>query len=395
MNSQYYEFFCPVKVIAGHAALEHIPYELTGLGGSRPMIITDSGVRQAGLLSPLLTACQEGGLEVVTIYDEVPPDSSTAVVRDIARVYREQDCNAILAVGGGSSIDTGKAVNILVSEGGEDLTQYSGAGILQKPLRPFVVIPTTAGTGSEVTSVAVITDEHKEVKLPFTSSFLLPDAAVIDPRMTLTLPPMITAATGMDALTHAIEAITGLGSNPLSNAYATAAIRMISQHLIAVMDHPRDTEGRLALAQAATMAGIAFSNSMVGLVHSLGHATGAICHLPHGLCMSLYLPYVLEYNLDRIRGPLGELLLPLEGAEVYATTRANERAEASIRAIRKLRDQLHERCDLPRTLHETGRVRRDQLDDIARLALDDGSILFNPREVTLNDTQAILQRAWT
>jgi alcohol dehydrogenase len=142
------------------------------------------------------------------------------------------------------------------------------------------------------------------------------------------------------------------------------------------------------------MAGIAFSNSMVGLVHALGHATGALCHLPHGLCMSLYLPYVLEYNLESIRSPLGELLLYLDGPEAYAATPENRRAEASISAIRRLRDALYTHCKLPRTLRETGKVEENQLDRIASLALDDGAIMFNPKEVLLEDARAVLQRAW-
>ncbi|MCK0106331.1 iron-containing alcohol dehydrogenase [Marinobacter sp. S0848L] len=394
MTNKYYEFFCPVKVIAGKAALEHIPFELTSLAAKRPMIITDKGVRAAGLLEPVIAACEESGLDIVSIYDDVPPDSSTTVVGAIAKLYRKEKCDSIIAVGGGSAIDTGKAVNILVSEGGDDIAEYSGAGILKKALKPFFVVPTTAGTGSEVTSVAVITDEKRGVKLPYSSPFLLPNAAVIDPRMTLTLPPHITAATAMDALTHATEAFTCMAKNPLSDAYATAAVKKISQSLLKVMDKPKDEDGRLDLAQASTMAGIAFSNSMVGLVHSLGHATGAICHLPHGLCMSLYLPYVLEFNLESIREPLGDLLLHLEGPEVYSATPAARRAEASISSIRKLRDELYKRCKLPRTLKETEKVLESQLEDIATMALDDGSIMFNPREVSLDDTITILRRAW-
>ncbi|SOB75831.1 alcohol dehydrogenase [Marinobacter sp. LV10R510-11A] len=394
MSNTYYEFFCPVKVIAGKAALEHIPYELSGLAAKRPMIVTDKGVRAAGLLEPVIAACEESGLDIISIYDDVPPDSSTSVVRDIAAIYRKEKCDSIIAVGGGSAIDTGKAVNILVSEGGTDIAKYVGAGVLKRALKPFFVVPTTAGTGSEVTSIAVITDETKGIKLPFTSSFLLPNAAIIDPRMTLTLPPHITAATAMDAMTHAIESFTCIAKNPLSDAYATAAIKKVSKSLLQVMDNPKDSDGRLELAQASTMAGIAFSNSMVGLVHSLGHATGAICHLPHGLCMSLYLPYVLEYNLETIREPLGELLLYLEGPEVYSATPASRRAEASISALRTLRDALYKRCQLPRTLREAGKVSEDQLDLIAEMALNDGSIMFNPKEVSLKDARAVLQRAW-
>lgn len=394
MSQPYYEFFCPVKVIAGKAALEHIPYELSGVGATRTLLITDKGVRAAGLLEPVLEACEEGGQDIASIYDDVPPDSSTQVVKAIADLYREEKCDSIIAVGGGSSIDTAKAVNILVSEGGDDLSAYAGAGVLKRPLKPFLVVPTTAGTGSEVTAVAVIADTEKSVKLPFTSSFLLPDAAIIDPRMTLTLPPHITAATAMDAMTHATEAFTCMAKNPLSDAYATAAVKKISSNLMTVMENPKNTDARLELAQASTMAGIAFSNSMVGLVHSLGHATGAICHLPHGLCMSVYLPYVLEYNLETIREPLSDLLIYMAGPDVYATTPAARRAEACISEIRKLRDELYKRAKLPRTLQETGQVTEDQLERIARLALDDGSIMFNPREVTLDDAMAVLKRAW-
>ena len=394
MTNQYYEFFCPVKVIAGKAALEHIPYELTGLAAKRPMIVTDKGVRAAGLLDPVVAACEESGLEIISIYDDVPPDSSTDVVRDIAGIYRSEKCDSIIAVGGGSAIDTAKAVNILVSEGGDDIAAYSGAGVIKHPLKPFLVVPTTAGTGSEVTSVAVITDTTKSVKLPFTSSFLLPNAAVIDPRMTLTLPPHITAATAMDAMTHATEAFTCMAKNPLSDAYATAAVKKISTSLLQVMDNPKDSDGRLELAQASTMAGIAFSNAMVGLVHALGHATGGVCHLPHGLCMSLYLPYALEYNKSVNGARIGELLLPLAGAQVYASTPPAQRADVAIDFIRRLRDHLHAKTQLPRTLQETGKVRRDQLDEIADRALNDGSIIYNPKEADLGQLRAILDKAW-
>lgn len=394
MAKSYYEFFCPVKVIAGNAALEHIPFELATLGAKRPMIITDKGVRSNNLLEPVEQAFAAADTAIAIIFDDVPPDSSLQTVRKAAQLYRENNCDAIIAIGGGSVIDTSKGVNILVSEGGDDLLKYSGAHNLPKPLKPFYVVPTTAGTGSEVTMVAVVSDTEKNVKLPFTSYFLMPNAAILDPRMTATLPPHITAMTGMDALTHAVEAYTCMAANPISDAYAFGAVKKISENLIKVLDEPKNPEARLELAQASTMAGIAFSNSMVGLVHSLGHATGAVAHLPHGLCMSLFLPYVLEYNKDKISHKLAELLLPLAGADVYASTPADQRAQKSIQVIRQLRDVLNERTKLPRTLQETGKVSEAQLDEIAAKALDDGSIIFNPREASIVDLKAILQKAW-
>ena len=394
MAKPYYEFFCPVKVIAGNAALEHIPFELATLGAKRPMIITDKGVRANGLLNPIEAAFSTTDAVIGAIFDDVPPDSSLEVVRLAAELYRKQKCDAIIAIGGGSVIDTSKATNILVSEGGNDLLQYSGAHNLSKPLKPFFVIPTTSGTGSEVTMVAVVSDLEKNVKIPFTSYYLMRHAAILDPRMTQTLPPHLTAMTAMDAMTHAVEAYTCLAANPLSDAYASAAIKKISENLFKVLDNPSEPQGRLELAQASTMAGIAFSNSMVGLVHSLGHALGAVAHLPHGLCMNLFLPYVLEYNKEVNGNKISELLLPLAGADIYAQTPANQRADKAIATILTMRDRLFSLTKLPRNLRETGKVTEAQLDDVAEKALNDGSIIFNPKEASLKDLRAILQKAW-
>ncbi len=394
MSQPFYEFFCPVKTIAGQRALEHIPFELSALSVSRPMVITDRGVRGAGLLALVEAIFADSHAPITVVFDDVPADSSLATVRQAAAIYRDNQCDALIAIGGGSVIDTGKAVNILVTEGGDDLLKYSGAHNLKRPLKPLFVVPTTSGTGSEVTMVAVISDLEAGVKIPFTSYFLLPNAAVLDPRMTLTLPPLMTAATAMDALTHAVEAYTCLAANPMSDAYATAAIQKISRNLLAVMDQPTDAQGRLELAQASTMAGIAFSNSMVGMVHALGHSVGAVCHLPHGMCMSILLPAVLDYNMETNGARVGELLLPLAGAEVYAATPVSQRPARAVQTIRLLRDNLYTRCQLPRTLQETGKVTQDQLPHIADLAINDGSIIFNPKESDRAELLAVLNAAW-
>lgn len=390
----YYEFFCPVKIIAGHAALEHIPFELTSLGAKRPLIITDKGVRTNNLLAPIEAAFTSTEVEIGFIFDDVPPDSSLETVRAVAQAYRTNNCDAIIAVGGGSVIDTAKASNILVTEGGDDLTKYSGAHNLPKPLKPFFVIPTTSGTGSEVTLAAVISDNQKHVKMAFASNYLMPNAAILDPRMTQTLPPHLTAMTAMDAMTHAVEAYTCMAANPISDAYATAAIKKISNNLFNVLDNPSDAQGRLELAQASTMAGIAFSNSMVGIVHSLGHALGAVAHLPHGLCMNLFLPYVLEYNKDVNGDKIADLLLPLAGADIYAQTPANQRANKAIEFLKIMRDRIHSLTKLPRTLSETGKVSKEQFEEIAEKALNDGSIIYNPKEANFKDLKSILEKAW-
>ncbi|WP_406612901.1 iron-containing alcohol dehydrogenase [Acinetobacter schindleri] len=394
MTKPYYEFFCPVKVIAGHAALEHIPFELSTLGAKRPLIITDKGVRANNLLAPIEAAFESTDAEIAAIFDDVPPDSSLGTVRRAAQLYRDNNCDAIIAIGGGSVIDTSKATNILVSEGGDDLLKYSGAHNLPKPLKPFFVIPTTSGTGSEVTMVAVVSDTEKNLKMPFASYYLMPHAAILDPRMTQTLPPHLTAMTAMDAMTHAVEAYTCMAANPISDAYATAAVKKVSENLFKVLDNPSDAQSRLELAQASTMAGIAFSNSMVGLVHSLGHALGAVAHLPHGLCMNLFLPYVLEYNKEVNGGKIAELLLPLAGPDIYAQTPGHLRADKAIATIQAMRDRIYSLTKLPRTLSETGKVSEAQLDEVAEKALNDGSIIYNPKEATLEDLKTILKKAW-
>ena len=395
MTSKYYEFYCPVKILAGLKALEHLPAELAERGCKSPMVLTDKGVRQAGLIDHVQLAFEEASLSLDLVFDDIPPDSSTDVVEQIARQFREHDCDSILAVGGGSVMDTAKAANILVSEGGENLREYVGAGKLTRSLKPLVAIATTAGTGSEVTSVAIIKDTREQQKIPFQSSHLLPAVAVIDPRMTLTVPPGITAATAMDALTHAVEAFTCLAKNPISDAYASAAIHKIVTALPLVIEKPGNKAARLELAEAATMAGIAFSNSMVGLVHAIGHSLGAVCHLHHGTCMSLLLPYVLEYNFETTRGNLGELLPVLTSDEAAAAIAPGDRARASIAAIRELRDRIFDATELPRTLSESGKVDKSQFEKIADLSVDDGSLMFNPVEADRSDVLGILESAWS
>ncbi|HHQ4520422.1 TPA: iron-containing alcohol dehydrogenase [Aeromonas veronii] len=392
--SRYYDFFCPVKLLAGEQALEQLASELASLGARRPLLLTDKGVNATGLATLLANVLAEGELPVAAIWDEIPADSSTAVVERIAKHYRELDCDSLVALGGGSVIDTAKAVNILTSMGGDHLLDYSGAGCLTRPLKPLAVVPTTAGTGSEVTLVAVIKDEASGRKVPFTSPFLLPQLAVLDPRLTQGLPLNITAATAMDAMTHAIEAFIGTAKNPVSDALALMAVEKIASALPQIIHDPQNKQLRLQLAEGSTLAGMAFSNSMVGLVHALGHSLGARCHLPHGLCMNLFLPTVLDYNRPEVDSELARLLLPLVGAERFATTPAHQRAEATITAIRTLRDILWQAVKLPRTMSEAGVSDRSLLTEIRDLAINDGALLFNRKDADREQLLTLLERAW-
>jgi len=393
MIPEYYEFENPVRILSGLRALDNLPYELGRLGVSRPLVITDPGVAGAGILKHVTRAFDDSATESVTLFDRVPPESSLDTVRELARIYREKGCDCIVAVGGGSVIDTAKGSNILVTEETDDLGAFVGADLLEKPMKPLVVIPTTSGTGSEVTVAAMITDTENHLKLPFTSRFLLPRLAILDPRMTLGLPPAITAATAMDAMTHAVESYICLQKNPLSDAYGWAAIRLIRAHLIPVLRDGGDENGRLALANASCMAGVAFSNSMVGIVHALGHGCGAACGVPHGVAMNIFLPHGLEYNMAKTRPLLAELLLHLGGPETYAATPAGDRAARTVAEIRGLQADIHRITRLPRTLKEAG-IPREKLEIIAEKALGDGALLFNPVGVDYRDALAVVRNAY-
>jgi alcohol dehydrogenase len=397
----YYEFCCRVKTVAGHEVLEKIPGMLGAMHASKPMIITDKGVVAAGLIDIVTTAIGDQ-LTIGSVEDDVPPDSDVKVVNSLAKTYVKNGCDSIIAVGGGSVLDTAKGVNIIVSENSDDLMKFTGAGALKKRLKPLVAVPTTAGTGSEVTLVAVIADHEKNRNMAFTSYFLLPDIAVIDSRMTKTLPDFLTALTGMDALTHAVEAYTCLSKNPISDSAALEAITLISKNLLRVVKNPSDQEGRLALATAATLAGMAFSNSMVGMIHTLGHSVGAVCHVAHGTCMSILLPYGLEYNMHKNGDYAGELLYAIAGDAVYARTPKSQRAVRTVEYIRALNQALydatggrHARC-LKEVMGRDGKamVPRNKLEIIAKVAQGDGSIFYNPEDLDRDDLLMVLEAAW-
>jgi len=397
----YFEFLNAGWIIAGPDALERIPAILAQLGAKNPLIVTDRGVAGAGLVEVVRNAFQ-GMIPVGALADDVPVDSDLKAVRRIAELYRQRHCDSFIAVGGGSVMDTAKGVNIVVSENARDLMAYSGVGAIRSRLRPLIAVPTTSGTGSEVTQAAVIKDHEKHYKMAFISPFLLPDAAVLDPRMTLTLPPAVTAQTAMDALTHAMEAYTCLAKNPLSDVFARAAVALIGRYLLPVMKNPADGTGRLALAIASNLAGVAFSNSMVGMVHCLGHATGSACGVPHGVCMAILLPYGLEYNLHKTGRWTAELLLPLAGRAVCDATPPEARAAKVIALVRQLNQDLHDASQgqHPRTLREVvdrglnPMIPRERLPEIVAAARCDGAIFYNPEEMDADDFRMVLEAAW-
>ncbi|MEO0264559.1 MAG: iron-containing alcohol dehydrogenase, partial [candidate division WOR-3 bacterium] len=212
-------------------------------------------------------------------------------------------------------------------------------------------------------------------------------------RMTVTLPPLLTAATAMDALTHALEAYISLQKNPISDTFAWKAVETIAKFLPLVLENPKNNVGRLALANASLMAGIAFSNAMVGLVHAIGHAVGAVANVHHGICMNILLPHVLEFNYEKINKELGELLLPLAGEEIYIATPSEQRGFKSIEILYNLREKIKVKSGIPNRLSEAG-ILRSQFDTIAEIALRDGSLTFNVKDASYQDIISILEKAF-
>lgn len=392
MIPSYYEFFNPVKIISGSHALENLPHELGLFGVKRPLLVTDEGIKNAGLLNYVKKSFNETEISFI-LYDKVPQDSSEKVVKDLFNIFNSARCDSIIALGGGSVIDTAKALNILLSTNSDDLMQSEGSDILGNSMKTLIAIPTTVGTGSEGTGVAVVKDYQKNVKIAFSSQFLIPKVAILDPRMSTTLPRHILAATAMDAMTHAIESFICLQKNPVSDAFAWAALKILGENLLAAVNNPKHKKYRFALANAACLAGIGLSNSIAGIVHCLGHAVGGVCGIPHGGAMNIILPYGLEYNLTKVEEYIAELLFPLTGADIYCNTPVENRAKKTIDYIREIRDELFSLTKLPRTLKEAG-VPKDKLKDIARTAINDGSVAYNPEEIEYSDALFVLKQAY-
>lgn len=394
MLPDFYEFQHSTKIVSGLYGLENLSAELKQMSVKRPLFLSDEGLVKAGIVRQVSDSVERNGIKWAAVYTEIPRDSSLDVVNQIAADYRSNQCDGLVALGGGSVIDTAKGVRMLLSQNGQDIRKMAGCECIRRGRWiPFVAIPTTSGTGSESTLVAVLRDELRKQKLEYISYELQPDLAVLDPRTTLTLPPIITATTGMDALCHAVEAFTCLQKNPVSDAYAVAAINLIRENLEKAVRNGKDKQARLSMANASMLAGAAFSNSMVGLVHAIGHALGSVCMVPHGHAMTILLPYVMMYQYQKLKPLYAELLVYLAGPDVYAATPEENRAKESIRAIMRMKHRLHKICYLPEKLREVGVVRAD-FERIAQLAIDDGAMIVNPVSADKQDILHILEKAY-
>ncbi|MBI3893209.1 MAG: iron-containing alcohol dehydrogenase [Candidatus Wallbacteria bacterium] len=385
----FFQFHLPVRIVFGKGLSKDFSAELSSLGVSRAFLVTEKFLHTLKIPDRIRQALESAGVGIAGVFDEVVPNSEVGLCERGAEAARKAGADCIVAIGGGSSIDTAKAINLLLSEGGK-LLDYQGAQTLTRPLKPLVAVPTTSGTGSEATMVAVINDPDSQSKISLVDRYLTPALAVLDPELTLTLPRRITAATGMDALTHAVEAYVDIESSPFSDALAAQAMRLVARYLSKAVIDGGDVEVRSALQIASTMAGVAFNHSMVGVIHGMAHALGGMCHVVHGEANAMMLPLGMEYNLEVRERKFAEIARFL-GLDIRGKSDRDAGLEG-IAFVRQLNQELHDLAGLPTRLSDVG-VSRDRLPEVAALAMTDGSMFYNPRDVAEEDVLAMLERA--
>ncbi len=435
MLPEYFEFSLPTKLIYGPGILKNIGHAVAPFGKRRAILVTDKVLLKAGPADRVKEGFKGTEIEIVCTYSNVPPNSAIRTVMQCTRLARKHKCDMVIAVGGGSVMDTAKVANLLTVKGGK-IEEHMGAYLLDPNdlLLPSIFIPTTAGTGSEVTKIAVIADPDNDVKLPFAEEQFLPRMAILDPEVTVPMPGRLTATTGMDALTHAIEAYVDREWSPASDALAIHAIRLITGNILQACAHPEDIQARGAMLVGSFLAGVAFSHSMVGMTHGISHALGGVYHIPHGLANALVLPEVMEYNLNARMGRFSDIAIAMgvnfpqiveqgasllkanmrpdfvtkaldsiefarqwfdiqsfkvKGLAIDAMTTLSfvdqwfrkQAAKAGIEKVRILNRQLAYLTGMPLDLKSAGiDDNLAKLDQVATTAMEDGSMLYNPRE---------------
>jgi alcohol dehydrogenase class IV len=392
----FFQFQAPTRVIAGRGLIEGTGFEFAKEGAKRVLVVTDEIIHGTGLIDRVRAGLEDGGLEVAGVYDDVPPDSDSAVVKGAAEAGHEHGADSILAVGGGSVMDTAKAANVIFAYGGEprDWEGYYGLPRaddgLGRPhdLAPLACIPTTCGTGSEVSFAAVIKDRDEHIKFQIGDFPLYPRLAILDPESTRTLPPKIAAATGMDAMSHAIEGYVSSEWSPHGDGYALQALRMLRDNLQRAVEAPDDEAARGNMLIAANLAIQPTSTGAIGITHSLSHPCGAHYDVPHGVANAINLPWVIEFNAaggDDVAARYRDIN-DLLGLEVGGAGEAvgHELAEWVRGVVRSL--------GLPTRLSEVG-VPESGIPMLVEGAIGDGCTLVNPIEPTEEDFAELYRRA--
>jgi alcohol dehydrogenase len=377
-----FSYHIPTAIEFGWGSLARLPALVKGLGGTRVLVVGDPGVAKAGLVDRVVETLSSAGLRAVAFTDvESDPD-----VRSVDRgvhLAKSDNCDAVVGVGGGSALDTAKAIGLMLTNPG-NIRDYVGLGKIERAGAPVIAIPTTAGTGSELTVWSVLSDKEKKVKISVGSVLNCPRIALLDPELTISLPPAVTAATGMDALTHALESYVNKATQPISEAMSEQAMALIARSLRLAVAQPDNAQARADMLLASTIAAMAFNNTRLGLVHAFAMPLGARFHIPHGLVNAIMLPAVMRYNLPgnlrkyaRIAENFGE---PVAGLSL------REAAERSVVAIQRLKEDV----GITAKLGQFGVTEAD-FDGVVDEALLSGNVPVNPRQPTHDDMKALLR----
>ena len=379
-----YKFFMPAISLMGADCLKDAGDQVGELGFKKALIVTDKVLGQIGIVKKVTDVLDNKNIEYA-IYDETKPNPTVKNVNDGLALLKEKECDFVISLGGGSAHDCAKGIALLATNGGE-IKDYEGVDKSKKPQLPMVGINTTAGTGSEMTLFAIITDEERHIKMALVDKHLTPIIAVNDPMLMLAMPKSLTAATGMDALTHAIEAYVSTSATPITDACAEKAIELISNYLVNAVENGQDVEARDMMAYAEYLAGMAFNNASLGYVHAMAHQLGGFYNLPHGVCNAILLPHVQEYNKSTSASRLAKIA-KIMGGNIEGLT-DEQGADLCIDMIKSLSQTI----GIPEGLGVLV-VKESDFETLATNALNDACSLTNPIKGNLEEVIAIFKKA--
>ena len=383
LADQTFGFFIPTVTLMGVGASKETGAQVKALGSKKVLIVCDAGIAKLGVADKIKAQIEEAGVQAI-IYAGAEPNPTDKNVHDGLKVYQENNCDGIVSLGGGSSHDCGKGIGLVVNGG--NIRDYEGVNKSSKPMPPFVAINTTAGTASEMTRFCIITNTDTHVKMAIVDWRVTPNIAIDDPLLMVGMPPSLTAATGMDALTHAVEAYVSTIATPITDACAIKAIELIAENLRAAVANGVDLQARDNMAYAQYLAGMAFNNASLGYVHAMAHQLGGFYNLPHGVCNAILLPAVEGFNLISNLKRFGDIAKAL-GENVEGLS-DSEAADKAIAAIKKLSADV----GIPAGLKQLG-VKEQDFEVMAKNAMKDACGLTNPRVPTLQDVINIFAAA--
>lgn len=378
-----FSFKIPQEIVFGVGALKRLPELLEKCGSRKMLIVSDRSLEKIGVVDKVKKIVEASGIEV-SMFLDILPNPTVEMVDQAVKAYQDSGATSIVALGGGSPMDVAKAVGVLATYGGS-ITEYEGAHKVPGAIVPMIAIPTTAGTGSEVTAFSVITDTARNYKLTVFSYELLPKYALLDPDMITSVPPSVAAACGIDALIHALEAYISLGSSPFSDAMAEKAMELIGGNIRRFVANRKDIEAASAMMTGSMFAGIAFAWARLGNVHAMSHPVSAYFGVAHGVANAILLPVIVEYNALADHGRYEKIYNYIREGKEPAK---DFKPQMLVDEIRSLNAQL----GIPASLSAVG-VTEDKIPAMAEDAMKSGNIAVNPRQSTIRDIIALYHKA--